>query len=217
MIGPRDLCSYWLPRTGETWATILCFEENPRDGSNRKGSRSRATSHTSESEHEPNATRGVCVVCFDEGAVCVDTAAAGTGCAHPPQVCIGCLCRVENKKCPVCRAPLDRVFPRGATDRRRGRRARSAQIDEDERFARQLYASQFAREGEGEDGRGPSSSAVMFWSSSSSSPPPSVHEVARARRRKTTNSRVNLWTWRSRSSSAPSEEEDTRVRDSNEN
>jgi hypothetical protein len=56
---------------------------------------------------------------------------------------------VENRKCPVCRAPLDRVLPRGAAGnvevRRRGRRARSAQIDEDERFARELYESQFTR------------------------------------------------------------------------
>ena len=41
------------------------------------------------------------------------------------------------------------MLPRGAAGnvevRRRGRRARSAQIDEDERFARELYESQFTR------------------------------------------------------------------------
>lgn len=87
----------------------------------------------------PTPSLTVCVVCY-EPAECVDTAAAGTGCGHPPQVCRPCLVRVENKKCPVCRAPLDSVVPPENKRRRRDRTLAQIreQIDDDERYARQL-------------------------------------------------------------------------------
>jgi hypothetical protein len=87
----------------------------------------------------PTPSLTVCVVCY-EPAECVDTQSAGTGCAHPPQVCRPCLVRVENKKCPVCRAPLDRVVP-PENKKRQTERTRAQvqeQINEDEQLARQL-------------------------------------------------------------------------------